>query len=129
MVRGACVLNNGVACPWNKGGVCGAMHARMRMCFILARVHPVAPSAVITVAMQPLFHFGMWLVRKGYQSCVVSCSPDSNQDTYNAAWMGQEFALDYRQGTAGLHAVALQGHWRMSSPTMCCLVQVLPLPC
>jgi hypothetical protein len=38
-----------------------------------------------------------WLIRKLRQSCLTSCVQTASQSTYNSAWLGFEFVLDYRQ--------------------------------
>lgn len=43
------------------------------------------------------FAFGLWLLRKLQQCCLTSCVVTASQETYNKAWQGMQFVLDYRQ--------------------------------
>lgn len=37
-----------------------------------------------------------WLIRKLRQNCLTSCVQTASQSTYNGAWLGFDFVLDYR---------------------------------
>lgn len=52
--------------------------------------------AVLNVVLTPGFAFVYWLLRKLRQGCLTSCVQTASQQTYDDAWIGDEFLLDYR---------------------------------
>jgi hypothetical protein len=54
--------------------------------------------ALLSVFMTPVYALLYWGLRKARQSCLTGCVQTASQDTYNSAWLGDEFALDYRWG-------------------------------
>lgn len=52
--------------------------------------------AALSIALPPVFAVMFWGMRKARQACLVNCVGTASQDTYNAAWLGDAFQLDYR---------------------------------
>jgi hypothetical protein len=66
---------------------------------VLLTCHFILPPVVAAG-----FAWGFWVFRKIKQSCLASCVVTASQATYNSAWLGWEFVLDYR--SAGIYLLS-----------------------
>lgn len=52
--------------------------------------------AALSIVLPPACAFLFWALRKARQRCLTGCVQTASQEAYDAAWRGDEFALDYR---------------------------------